>query len=235
MIYKHQYFTLDNESKKVFDENIKELHLTGNAYRVLVFLCDKKNATITEIGDYLDWAKNYDENHIRQYRYKINTLIGHDIIVYQNGIYSLSGEAKPADESNINGRNTDLLQSSSIKSNTEVKNMITDEVKNPEFNKLPAILSSVLLLLAILDWPYGYYTLLRIIITAVSAYYSYYLYENKLAETLKFWFWGLIFIAILFNPILPIYLDRKTWGFIDILTTIFFISFIYNKKLININ
>lgn len=108
--------------------------------------------------------------------------------------------------------------------------MVTDEIKNPEFNKLPAILSSVLLFLAILDWPYGYYTLLRIIITAVSAYYAYYLYENKLNETLKFWFWGLIFIAILFNPIFPIYLDRETWGLIDIITALFFVGMILKVK-----
>lgn len=37
MIYKHQYFQLDTEIKRVFDENGKELILTGNAYRVLVF------------------------------------------------------------------------------------------------------------------------------------------------------------------------------------------------------
>jgi len=38
MIYKHKFFVLDPESRKVYDENGKELHLTGNAYRMLVFL-----------------------------------------------------------------------------------------------------------------------------------------------------------------------------------------------------
>ena len=47
MIYKHQYFILDTDSKKVFDENNKELRLTGNAYRMLVFLCENKNANLT--------------------------------------------------------------------------------------------------------------------------------------------------------------------------------------------
>jgi len=41
MIYKHQHFILDSESKKVFDENNKELRLTGNAYRMPVFLCEE--------------------------------------------------------------------------------------------------------------------------------------------------------------------------------------------------
>jgi len=50
MIYKHNQFTLNTESKKVFDENGKELRLTGNAYRMLEFLCKNKSANLTEIG-----------------------------------------------------------------------------------------------------------------------------------------------------------------------------------------
>jgi iron(II)-dependent oxidoreductase len=92
MIYKHQYFELNTESKRVFDENSKELALTGNAYRLLFFLCDKKNATLTDINDFFDpaGAKDYTENHVRQYRHKINSLIGYNVIVYKNNIYSLS-------------------------------------------------------------------------------------------------------------------------------------------------
>lgn len=41
MIYKHQCFVLETEGKKVFDENKKELRLTGNAYRMLVFFMRK--------------------------------------------------------------------------------------------------------------------------------------------------------------------------------------------------
>lgn len=108
--------------------------------------------------------------------------------------------------------------------------MITDEFKNLKFNRTPAIISSITLLLALLDWPYGYYTFLRIVITAIAAYYAYYIHENKLSEALKFWFWGLIFVAILFNPIFPIYLDRGTWGFIDIVTAIFFAGMILKVK-----
>jgi len=93
VIYKHRYFKLDAESKKVFDENNKELALTGNAYRLLVFLCSKNNATLTDINDYFDpaGAKDYTENHVRQYRYKINSIIGHSIVAYKNNIYSIKG------------------------------------------------------------------------------------------------------------------------------------------------
>ena len=87
MIYRHKFFVLDSERRKVYDENGKELRLTGNAYRMLVFLCKNKHANLTEIGNFLDWAADYTENHLRQYKYKINTIIGHDVIEYKNGIY----------------------------------------------------------------------------------------------------------------------------------------------------
>jgi len=95
MIYKHQYFKLDTESGRVFDENNKEMALTGNAYRLLVYLCKKKNATLTDINDHFDpaGAKEYTENHVRQYQYRINSVVGHHIIAYKNNIYSLD---KPA-------------------------------------------------------------------------------------------------------------------------------------------
>jgi formylglycine-generating enzyme required for sulfatase activity len=93
MTYQHQYFKLDTESRRVFDENEKELALTGNAYRMLVFLCVRKNATITDINDHFDpaGAKEYTEDHIRQYRYRINLLIGRNVVEYKNNIYSIAG------------------------------------------------------------------------------------------------------------------------------------------------
>ena len=99
MIYKHQYFQLDTESRKVFDENKKELALTGNAYRLLVFLCKKGNATLTDINDYFDpaGAKEYTENHVRQYKYRINSIIGHRVVTYKNFIYSINGAVSKSD------------------------------------------------------------------------------------------------------------------------------------------
>lgn len=114
MIYQHQYFQLNTESRKVFDENDKELVLMGNAYRMLVFLCEKKHATLTEIGDYLDYAKEYTENHLRQYRYKIETIIGRNIIEYKNGIYAIVGDVQESLEMAKVERNTDLLRSDSV-------------------------------------------------------------------------------------------------------------------------
>ncbi len=219
MIYKHEQFILGSEKKKIFDENKKKLHITGNAYRVLVFLCEKKNATITEIGDALDWAKDYTENHIRQYRYKINTIIGNKVIEYKNGVYSLVGDVEKFD------RNTDLLHWDNIK----LEKNVMEKLKEIKITIIPGILAVTLLLLSFLDWPYGYYTLLRFIVTAVAIYYLYCLYIKEKIQTV--WFWGLMVIGILFNPFIPVILgDKAIWGIIDVITAIFFISLIIKYK-----
>lgn len=226
MIYQHRYFQLDTDSKKVFDENGKELALTGNAYRMLVFLCANKNANLTQIGEFLDWAKDYSENHLRQYRYKINTIVSKNVVEYKNGVYSLVGEAREADKLAVKERNTNLLQADPVKS--EASSM--ENPKEIKFNKLPAIFASILLLLTFFNWPYAFYIFLRIAVTGVAVYYAYYLFTLKKQD---FWFWTLVLIAILFNPFIPIYInDKSIWGTIDVITAIFFVILI-NKKMFN--
>ncbi|MBU2635077.1 hypothetical protein KJ841_01220 [Patescibacteria group bacterium] len=212
MIYKHQHFVLDSESRKVFDENNKELRLTGNAYRMLVFLCENSNANLTEIGDHFDWVKDYTENHIRQYRYKINTIIGSDVVEYKNAVYSLVGDVKELEKME---RNTDLLQENSVKS----RKSIMEKIESIKFTIIPAIIASILLLLSFFDWPYGYYTFLRVVVTIVAVYYIYWLYTKTKLQNI--WFWGLVIIGILFNPIVPIQLDEKIiWSFFPFLISI---------------
>jgi hypothetical protein len=95
--------------------------------------------------------------------------------------------------------------------------------------KSPAVISSVMLLLAFLDWNYGYYTFLRLIVTGTAVYYAYYLYTTIKEQT--FWFWTLVGIAILFNPIIPVYLyDKSLWTIIDIIVASFFVVFILKYK-----
>jgi hypothetical protein len=96
-----------------------------------------------------------------------------------------------------------------------------------QFNKLPAIFACILLLLTFLNWPYGFYTFLRIVVTGISIYYVYCLFNIKKND---FWFWSLVIIAILFNPLVPIYIgDKSIWGVIDVIVVIFFV-FLINRK-----
>lgn len=100
------------------------------------------------------------------------------------------------------------------------------KIEKIKFSKKPAVIVSILLLLTFFSLPYGYYTFLRIAVTGAAIYYGYYLYEQNLTEKMSFRFWGLIFIAILFNPLFPIYLNKATWGILDISTAVFFMGMV---------
>lgn len=226
MIYQHKYFRLNTEDKKVFDENGKELRLTGNAYRMLVFLCEKKNANVTEIGDFLDWARDYEENHLRQYRYKINSIIGRDVIEYKNGVYSLVGEAREVQKMAENDRNTDLLHSDQLKLSSAGP---TKAMKQKNILKVPGIIAVVMLFLTFFNWPYAYYTLLRIVVTLAALYYAYVF--GNLLKKYNFWFWAMLAIAVVFNPLIPIYLKQKGfWILLDLISIVIFLGFIFNLK-----
>lgn len=223
MIYQHQYFSINTDNREVYDEHHKLLRITGNAYRVLVFLCTK-SGTVTEIGEYLDRAKDYTEDHLRQYRYKINSIIGHDVVKYFNNMYSIDGEVKVT-----KGSNTNLLRGQSVKSGQEDE-VMTKKKNNIKLVKWPLVVGMVSLTVTMFPLPYGIYSLNRIIVTALAVYYAYYLYQ--ILKKQDFYFWTLIFIAVLFNPLVPISLgERIIWIVIDIITIIFFLLLIYKLNL----
>lgn len=67
--------------------------------------------------------------------------------------------------------------------------------------------------------PIGYFTLLRFVVCAVSLYLAYKIYEEN-KESL--WIWAFGFVAILFNPVIPIHLQSEQWEVIDLLAGVFF-------------
>lgn len=77
--------------------------------------------------------------------------------------------------------------------------------------------------------PYGYFTLLRFIVCAITAYLAYLAYEEN---NESFWVWIFGFIAVLFNPIFLIHLNREVWFPIDLITGIFLLVtiFIFKSK-----
>lgn len=88
------------------------------------------------------------------------------------------------------------------------------------------IISIILLLTAIIDFdiPYWYYQLLRwaVCILAVLKAYNIKDYRNTL-------FIIFCIIAILFNPIAPIYFDRDVWRVVDGITGGLFLFFEFKK------
>lgn len=93
--------------------------------------------------------------------------------------------------------------------------------------KIPSIIAIFLLLLALLPMPYGYYTFVRIFICLYSAFLAYKTWQ----EQIQLWMWIFIIIAILFNPLIPIYLNRELWAIIDITAAVIIFSSISKLEL----
>ena len=91
---------------------------------------------------------------------------------------------------------------------------------------IPCIIAAAFLFMALLEWPYGYYQLLRLIVTGAAAWVAYIAYGAK-----KQWLMALfLIIALLFNPIAPIHLDREIWAVIDILCATGFVCAVFWGK-----
>ena len=74
------------------------------------------------------------------------------------------------------------------------------------------IIASIMLLVSILPLPYGFYTLLRIVVTGSAAFAAFYFFEKDNSQSGII----LVLIALLFNPLIPIHLDKDIWMPIDI-------------------
>lgn len=86
-----------------------------------------------------------------------------------------------------------------------------------------------LLFIGILDLPIGYYTFLRIAVTMGSVAVLVTEFENGW----NIWIITFGLIAILFNPLIPIYLkDKSAWMPIDIIGGIIFVikSFTHKRE-----
>ena len=84
-------------------------------------------------------------------------------------------------------------------------------------NQIPRLVwlvPAVLLIAATARLPYGYYTFLRIVVCGIAAWIAVTGFQES--RTAKAWSILLALIAVLFNPIIPIYLNRSTWFYLDL-------------------
>jgi len=95
------------------------------------------------------------------------------------------------------------------------------------------IIPAIMLLVAMLPMPYGYYTFLRIMVGLASGFIAYVVYSET--RDIGPWAVTYAFIALLFNPIAPIHLSREIWLPVDLFTSGVFCAFgivlQQNKKL----
>jgi hypothetical protein len=88
--------------------------------------------------------------------------------------------------------------------------------------KIALLLSGLMLCLAVVPvWPYGFYLLLRLVVCASCGYAAYFLRQDPV---LSVHFIPLVFLAVLFNPILPVHLGSLLWLLIDLGTAVYFLS-----------
>lgn len=93
--------------------------------------------------------------------------------------------------------------------------------------KASSLIAAILLFIAVLHMPFGYYKFMRIGVTIASLY----LISQEVKKGVNTWVILFSIIAIIFNPILPIYLGSKsTWMPIDIIAGAFFLIFAFTKK-----
>jgi len=107
-----------------------------------------------------------------------------------------------------------------FKARSEVNNLVIK-------HKNISIISIILLLIATLNLPYGYYTFLRIAITISAIYLANIAYKTKKDN----WVILMGIVAVLFNPIFPIHLDKELWVIIDIIVAGLFLLSIFMIKL----
>ena len=85
---------------------------------------------------------------------------------------------------------------------------------------IPGAIAAVMLLGALGSWPYGYHTLLRWVTCAVAVIFA--VRGKTLNLMWSTWMFG--FVALLFNPIVPVHLSRQVWQPIDVITAVLFVA-----------
>jgi hypothetical protein len=91
---------------------------------------------------------------------------------------------------------------------------------------IPAIAAALLLVVALGQHPYGYYTFLRLAV-CVAAIVVAWVAWNSNAQWATWVFAG---VAILFNPLAPVYLQRSTWRPIDVGCALAFLGSLAIKR-----
>jgi hypothetical protein len=107
-----------------------------------------------------------------------------------------------------------LFMKLSIAIGKREKNML-----EKRYHLIPSIIASIMLFLAMAPCPYGYYQLLRFVVCGAAVYVAVTAYSWQ-----KMWAaWLFGFIAILFNPLIPVHLSRELWQPIDLISAILFL------------
>lgn len=81
-------------------------------------------------------------------------------------------------------------------------------------------------LIALGDWPYGYYQLLRLVVTG----YAVWIASHLAGKPRRVWPWVFGFIALLYNPLFKISMSRDAHAIENICTTIIIVAEMLRAK-----
>ncbi len=88
--------------------------------------------------------------------------------------------------------------------------------------KILLLVSALMLCLAVIPvWPYGYYVFLRFMVCGSLAYAVYRLKDNPAFNRHVI---ALVVLAVLFNPVIPVHLDRMLWVWIDLACAVYLLQ-----------
>jgi hypothetical protein len=91
--------------------------------------------------------------------------------------------------------------------------------------RLVWIVPAILLAIAVSRLPYGYYTFVRIVTCGAAALIAFVAFKERAPN--QFWTAPLALMALLFNPLIPIHLDRATWFYLDLGASVVFIAHLF--------
>jgi hypothetical protein len=82
------------------------------------------------------------------------------------------------------------------------------------------LLPIAVLLIATARLPYGYNTFTRIVVCVMGSLFAFLLWNaGRIGQVLAV---AVALIAVLFNPIIPVHLNRTTWFYLDIIAAAVF-------------
>jgi hypothetical protein len=100
-----------------------------------------------------------------------------------------------------------------------------------KIDKAKFLLPTAMSLIALADLPYGYYQLLRIVVTLCACWVAYDLWK----QSRQIWAILFSFIAVISNPFFKIHMERGTHAILNVVISVIFLSAFWNARKINPN
>ena len=94
-----------------------------------------------------------------------------------------------------------------------LKERVEEEEGEMRSDRLFWLVPAAMLVIALAPWPYAYYRLLRLVVFVCCGLIAYKSYRDR---GITGWLVALVATALLFNPIIPIHLNRAIWAILNL-------------------